>query len=515
MSFIDTYLFSLLVISLSLLMVQRWIKPVMTESTFVKSLFSFLLVFFFLVSIDTVLLLITRKPFFSSGITIVFLVVVTAVNHAKYTALREPLVFTDFYLYFQAFRHPRLYLPFLGAKLIVGIVVSVLLILFLGSTVESSHFTLFSEIPVYLVVIVGILLYVVVWSSRMMPVSANIMSDAKSYGVLASLLLYFSQSIQRRKNLQRILLDTSPFSKSLGTDAHPEQLGDLVVIQSESFFDARTMHPSIKSEILSEYDQLCSESNVFGTLKVPAWGANTMRTEFSFLTGVTPDVLGFAQYYPYQQLLKYDVPSLLSHLKSIGYHCICIHPNAANFFMRDVFFKRLGFDEFIDDKSFQAAKCVGPYIADSEITKMIKQISERKTDKPLFIFAITMENHGPLHLEDVADDEWKAYFSEYPGQNLDDLIVYLRHLKNADKMIADLKAYFISRNRQTVFGFYGDHVPAMSDIFESLNYKDSRSNFLIWSTERKTQHERDQINELTELASEELASMLVRILHTI
>ena len=107
---------------------------------------------------------------------------------------------------------------------------------------------------------------------------------------------------------------------------------NITVIQSESFFDARRLHPSIRSDILQNFDRINKESLQFGKLKVPAWGANTMRTEFSFLTGLKFNQMGFYRYYPYQFLSKYSINSVASMLSSQGYHCICIHPTSSFFF---------------------------------------------------------------------------------------------------------------------------------------------------------------------------------------
>src|SRR5690606_465424 len=61
-------------------------------------------------------------------------------------------------------------------------------------------------------------------------------------------------------------------------DCLPEVLPDIVVIQSESFFDPRHLHPDIDRNILPNYTRLAETARYRGRLRVPAWGANTLRT---------------------------------------------------------------------------------------------------------------------------------------------------------------------------------------------------------------------------------------------
>ena len=509
MSLYLAYFISMLVLAVSILLLRYFLKPKIEWSKLQSAVISFSLVILSTALLYTTILLVTKRPFFSAGVNIILLGIIVVVSNAKFAALREPLVFSDFYLYFQAFKHPRLYLPFIGIYPIVLILVFVVLVLMGGLMLESPYFSYLSGQFAFLLVLLPIFFSLVYWGAGKLSISENLNEDVSKFGVFATLVLYFRHSPKRGGNLQEGILKGSPFnSNSKGLDDEGE-LSDIIVIQSESFFDARLLDASIKSNVLSKYDQLILRSLAHGQLQVPAWGANTMRTEFAFLTGLSSDVLGLAQYYPYQQLLKYRVPSLLSYLKHLGYYCVCIHPHAESFFMRDKFFKQLGFDEFIDEKYFEGAERIGPYISDEEVTHKIKGTIQSST-KPLFIFAITMENHGPLHLEDVNNEEWREYFYQDPGKELDDLIVYLRHLVNADSMISELQSFLMSRRRKALLVFYGDHVPAMSKVFDVLDYHDPRSNFFIWST---WSEELKEVGLQMDLVVENLATELIKYLH--
>ena len=435
---------------------------------------------------------ITQRPVFSIGLSLFLVVIITVVNNAKYATLREPLAFSDFFLYLQAIQHPRLYLPFLGVWPLISLVSGVLALFILGLLLESSQFNWLSMPALLLLILTLSMSFLIRKISLLVKISHKLEDNSKRLGLLASLCVYAFNASLSKAEVQKKLEELDPFRGAQEKISKAMQAKDLVVIQSESFFDARLVSANIKPEILSQYDQCLSSSNLYGRLDVPAWGANTMRTEFAFLTSLTPDQIGLAQFYPYRQLIGLKVPSIVNYLKQIGYHCVCIHPHAAGFFMRDKFFKQLGFDEFIDDKQFIGAKREGPYVADSAVTDKIQEVLSN-AEKPCFIFAITMENHGPLHLESLGANEWREYYTHKPEDGLDDLTVYLRHLKNADVMISQLCDFLSKRERKAVFSFYGDHVPAMSKVFKQLGYEDPRSNYFIWSGANKENVEDKEI----------------------
>jgi hypothetical protein len=423
---------------------------------------------------------------FSAVLTLIVVSILLAVNNAKYKALREPLVFSDLFLYLQAICYPRLYFPFLGLPALVLIPAVFVLVVYLGFTLEAS---VFDNLLVNTLLLAGMLVLAIIVLLKLAAtavISRDLETDIKSFGILSTLCIYARLASVGRDSLEVSLLNRSPFKVSSGEEGTRKQKGrqlaDIVAIQSESFFDARNLSENIKKEVLGNYDQCLLTSFQHGALSVPAWGANTMRTEFAFLTGYTPETLGLARFYPYQQLLKMNEPqSLIAYLKQLGYRCICIHPHDAGFFLRDRFFEKLGFDEFIDEKSFESPERVGPYVSDAEVYQKIISTTPQQSDQPLFIFAITMENHGPLHLESVDKGEWKQYFETKSEEKSDDLTVYLRHLKNADTMIDNLMSFYEQSDRRVGLAFYGDHVPAISNTFNHYNYSDDRSNYFIWN----------------------------------
>ena len=499
------FILILLTTILITIITERFIKPkasVFSIETF--TLHSAIIAMLFLA-----LTLIVQRPIFSALTVIIFFIIVVAVNNTKFIALKEPLVFSDFSMFAQAFKHPRLYFGFLG---LVPIIIATLIIISLIISVLKLEPAMAFTWQRILSTIVAIITLQVL-SNKIaleLPLSSNIEDDNAKFGLVNSLYSYFMQSkTEKHREIIEKTLKNTLFSKSpplfFADLCFKKGKPNITVIQSESFFDARRLHPSIKTNILKNFDHINAESIQFGKLKVPAWGANTMRTEFSFLTGIQNENLGFYRYYPYQFLARFKIHSIASALKSQGYYCVCIHPHPASFFGRDRLFPKMGFDEFIDINDFQQAEKFGPYISDETATHKILEITKKKTDKPLFIFVITMENHGPLHLEKTSKQEQKEYFEECHAATLptelNDLTVYLRHLKNADKMIKMLTDEYRKSETETTLCFYGDHVPSMPKTYQVTDYKDEHSDYFIWHSNAVNNPVKRNVQTITHIES--------------
>ena len=117
-----------------------------------------------------------------------------------------------------------------------------------------------------------------------------------------------------------------------------------------------------------------------------------------------------------------------------------------------------------------------------------------------------MENHGPLHLERVPPDELPALYTSPPPPACAELSVYLRHLRNADRMLGELRRQLAAATRPGCLCWYGDHVPIMPEVYVELGSPEGRTDYCLWRTDgahpRGVQHH---------LAVEDLALRLCEI----
>ncbi|WP_081334219.1 LTA synthase family protein [Burkholderia diffusa] len=414
---------------------------------------------------------VTARPLFSVSVALVLIALLVVISNAKYETLREPFVFTDLSLFSQVFAHPRLYLPFLSAGKVLAIVAAVAVATG-GFLIEQP-----SGMPargVAALIALACVPFCIALSCRM-SLTLDPIADQRRTGFFAAFVAYLVNGLRHaERNAFFRTVDAGPFS-----GGRPDSTPDVIVIQSESYFDARRLGACVSSGPYANFDRARREAFAQGSLDVPAWGANTMRSEFAMLTGLPSAVLGYSRFYPYMYVRR-ACASLAGWFKRGGYRTLAIHPYHADFFGRNRAFRFMHFDRFLDIRDFGGAARIGPYIGDDPVADAIIATLQEHGDGPLFAFAITMENHGPLHLESVGPGESESRHTLGDDARWRDLTAYLRHVENADGMIGKLTDYLRKRERPTVLCFYGDHVPALTSVFDALETEPTNSDYFIW-----------------------------------
>mgnify|MGYP003945538167 CR=1 FL=1 len=419
-----------------------------------------------------------RRPWFATTIVLAFIFFVVMVGNAKFHSMREPFLFQDFEYFTDALKHPRLYIPFLGWWRALMALAAFGLALYAGMKLESP---LLGPVPLAgflggasALVVVGIAL---LWlgGRKKLAVTFEPETDLQQLGLLSSLWRY-GQEERARANVPSAYDFTAPAQAAGGA------LPNLVVVQSESFFDARRLFAGIRPEVLQEFDAIKAASACQGQLEVAAWGANTVRTEYAFLSGLEPASLGVHRFNPYRKLARLGVPTLASYLKRLGYRTVCVHPYNASFYARDKVYPLMGFDEFIDIRSFDGIEKTGPYVGDVILAEKVCSLLDHTSTQPIFVFVISMENHGPLHLEKVQGDDMARLYSSPPPDGCDDLTIYLRHLGNADRMAGMLRDRLSSLPGSNWLCWFGDHVPIMPKVYGAMGAPDGKTDYLIWGS---------------------------------
>lgn len=446
-------------------------------------------------AISAVLVLLLGRPWFALAAETALLLLIVVVNNAKVASLREPFVFQDHEYFTDAIRHPRLYIPFLGwgkaAVAAMGFALAVCVGLWLES-IPVNRWAWSGQLGgLTLVVACAVLLLVTGNLGKLVPTFDPI-RDLRKLGLLASLWCY-----ARAERIRPAL--SSPFA-SAPEPAQGLIRPHLVAVQSESFFDPRRIFSGIQENMLVEFDALKMSALAHGRLTVPAWGANTVRSEFAFLSGVGTSALKVHRFNPYRKVVRWGIPTLASYLKQLGYRTICVHPYPAGFYGRNKIYPLMGFDEFIDIREFMDADRSGAYVGDISVARKIADIIENATE-PVFVHAITMENHGPLHLEKITDADVESLYSRAPPPGCDDLTAYLKHLRNADSMLAMLRDTIKGLQKPASLCWFGDHVPIMESTYRALGLPDGKTEFLLWGTAHTAAPEIHnlEVNKLAEI----------------
>lgn len=424
-------------------------------------------------------LLVVQRPWFAALLVLAELLFLAIVSNRKVRALREPFVYQDFEYFTDVIKHPRLLLPYLGVIPALVVCAAFGAAIYLGVALEPglparTGWAAFGAGAAVIAALGAVLL----WAGTPSPLPASFRpaEDLRRHGQLASFWYYWLAERGRPA-----LPETTRYS---GTPARPAGgLPDIVIVQSESFFDARRLHAGVRTGLLAEFDAARRAAVQSGYARVPAWGGNTARSEFAFLTGLRSDRLGVNLFNPYRKLAQQAVPTLAGLAKRAGYRTVCVHPYPVSFYSRDSAYPALRFDEFLDIEDFRDAERYGPYVSDAAVAAKVSGLLDRGSE-PLLVFAITMENHGPLHLEKVAPGDVERLYTAPPPPGYEDLTVYLRHLANADRMIRALRERFERSPRDGWLAWYGDHVPILPTVYDATGYADGRTDYFIWGKGR-------------------------------
>ncbi len=239
---------------------------------------------------------------------------------------------------------------------------------------------------------------------------------------------------------------------------------DIIVVLSESFWDPRLLDGTEFSENpLKNYDALSKRQNAYsGYMYQTAFGGGTVRTEFEVLTGLTTDALPVGAV-PWQYVKK-EIPTYADNYRSLGYRTAFFHTFGSAFYLRKDTYPYLGFDEIYFSEDLVEMDEVAPiskgrYLSDESFVDYAKLLLEQ-SDKPCFLFGITMENHQPY------ENKYEEYEIEVSNPDLSKksllpLKSYVTGVKHADEALKQLTDYIDTRKKDTILVFFGDHLPTL------------------------------------------------------
>ena len=424
-------------------------------------------------------------------------------DRVKRAVLDEPVVFADRAELLEVVRHPRLYLAFVGVwRMALGTLACVAVVAgLIRFEPPLWHMSLPGALALAgVAAVIGRALFVLPGLAGMLPVLARFYArlrptrdpaaDAARFGLLATCIIQATLARTERDDRQRA-------AQARRWAALPADAGPIVIVQGESFVDARRLHPELAGR-LPNFARIQREAALHGRLTVPCWGANTIRSELAVLTGLGEDEVGLDRYNPYEHFARVPLPSLASTARAAGYRTICLHPYDAGFYYRDRVMPLLGFDRFVGIEGFADAPRDGPYVSDIAVAERAAALI-REHGPRLLLFLITMENHGPWDAEHTAPpassvpESWRGLADGAAAGR------WLRHLDSTDAMIPILRDAIGAAGWLM---FYGDHQPSLAGPFHAPGAPDRRTDYAIWQAGRSKGERRD-------LAAEDLSAALL------
>ena len=234
-----------------------------------------------------------------------------------------------------------------------------------------------------------------------------------------------------------------------------EERPNVIVIMNESYSDLRVLGDFETSEPIFPFIDSLEENTAKGWAHVSVLGGNTPNSEFEFLTGLT---MGFLPQgvIAYQQYVTTPIPSLATQFNALGYRTVGSHAFWGGSWNRDRVYPLLGFQETYFKESFpEDAETLRLWITDSEMYKEVEKIYE-ESDQPLFLFGISMMNHGGYH---GTTENFDPYVSVKGLEDNGSVSEYITLMRETDKDFQELIEYFSNTDEKTIILLFGDHQP--------------------------------------------------------
>lgn len=268
-------------------------------------------------------------------------------------------------------------------------------------------------------------------------------------------------------------------------------LPTIIAIMDESFSDFSEWEEYLddNSKILPNWKSY-EENVIKGYATASVFGGGTANSEYEFLTGNTMAFLtpGATVYQLYLNDNSYSLPSFLS---CMGYTCIASHPYYSSGWSRTKAWQYLGFDQQMFIEDFSQDNLVRSFVSDQgDFENIISQYEEYREEGPLFLFNVTMQNHGSYDDEDYIPD---IHLNKaYSGAEYDELEQYIDLTNKTDLALTELFEYFERVEDDVVILIFGDHQPKLADSvyekmydssFETIDEKQLKYKvpFLVWT----------------------------------
>lgn len=245
---------------------------------------------------------------------------------------------------------------------------------------------------------------------------------------------------------------------------------NIVVVMSEAFWDPTVLPDITFSEDPLPYFHGLQKRCSSGVMLSPVYGGGTANTEFEVLTGFSTQFLPKGAI-PYIQYVHKPVEALPGILKRQGYRATAIHTYDDWFYRRNSVYPNLGFDRFISKNDFEKPEYSGGYIRDTELSQRILDVLE-ETDEPDFIFAISMQAHGPYSTTENPDLPIKIG-DEIESEARVILENYTNIIADVDKSLELLIEGLKAQKEPTMVVFFGDHLPMLGyscEVYREAGY---------------------------------------------
>ena len=270
-----------------------------------------------------------------------------------------------------------------------------------------------------------------------------------------------------------------------------EQKPTIIYVMDESYWDVSELEQygyQFDTDVSANLHAL-QQVSASGRAYSPSFGGGTCDVEFEALTGYSASFLPNGSK-PYQQHVTKPMFSLPNYFKTEGYQTAAVHCFWRKYWSRDTAYPNLGLDTFVSLEQMAHVNKVrkhywtsGLVTDDSMADQIIQQYETMRasSDAPVFLHAVTMQNHTNYSRDNYPDDE-RVHVLAHPAglksSTVGALEDFATGIRDADAMMGKLTAYFSQVDEPVILVFWGDHynpIDSNYDVFTASGYASGSS----------------------------------------
>lgn len=265
---------------------------------------------------------------------------------------------------------------------------------------------------------------------------------------------------------EKFILSKIDDNKSV-TNIAKEEMPDIVVILNESVFNPK----KLDYDFVDNFDFKFFKDNKYtkysGVLNVNTYGGSSWISEYEINTGIPHKIVNGPSYMPFITMTPITKNSIMSYLKSVGYDVGVIYPVDKNFSLAQEAYTKLGSDSILDVYEYGFKPSKWSNVPDRIIGKMIIEALDKEPEKPKYIFAATMLNHGPHSSFKPDLIGCSSLMNNKLCSKLND---YISRLKKTDIDQMNLINSLMKRKKKTIIVNFGDHLPSFEGYSTQLRF---------------------------------------------
>lgn len=245
------------------------------------------------------------------------------------------------------------------------------------------------------------------------------------------------------------------------------EMPDIVVILNESVFNPSKLDYDFADNFNFEFFKDNQHTKYSGILNVNTFGGSSWISEYEINTGIPHKSFSGPSYMPFITLVPKTENSMMSHLRSLGYQVEVVYPVDKNFSLALDAYTKLGAHKITDIYEFGFKPQSWGNIPDKMIADMILETLNRNPEKPKYIFAATMLNHGPH----------SSFFKDKIGcsKNMNDKLCsklndYISRLERTSIDQTELIRKLMQQDKKTIIVNFGDHLPSFEGFSTQLRF---------------------------------------------